>query len=1119
MKKLLYTFMIALAAFAIAGCKETKEETPDVPKVVPEMSVLTTSFSSIPDVGGTLSVAITSNADWSVSIPAEADWLSANPINGEAGENITITLTATANEGYDKRTANVTVSCKNENGEDSAEFTVTQKQKGALILTEDVIEVSYEGGKVSVKLSANSDVTYAIADNAKEWIVVAQPNGAPTKALVESTYEFNVLPNPVKQEREGVITFTNEAGSETVTIKQEALPEPDPEISLDAISVSNVPVAGDVIKVGLTSNMPWVAALEDGVNWLSVSPASGQAGENVEITLTIQENPNNDGRFTNVSFTCTNAENESKTVKLGVSQDGLNIPSDIHISTAAQLIEFATNYNSGTYAPVIDKLTATLDADIAFDAESSAAFPGIGSYANAFKASFDGANHTISGFVGTAPMFPFIASGATVKNIVLDNTCSFTATHPNTETFQFGPVVGYLDGTLNNVKVAADVTLAAVAGVLHRTVVGGIAGIVYAGEMENCEYSGLITAPEGFTVLTPADDETERKVIIGGLAGLVEGSGKIDQSAFKGAIKNSALVEAEDVSNRYLKETPYLIIGGVAGYLSGSGSITSTSATADHAAIQSAHTGETSVGQIVNMTTIAFHSVVGGIVGENKSGTISQCTNAATIFNTIFKTGADISRYMKSGGIVGKNDAEGVVTGCTNNGTVQHRSNPKLQDLGGIAGYNAGTISACTNNAAVNHMTSGVGTKSGRVIALGGVIGENVAGAKVSDIHNTANIEISSVEDGTASDVRLGGVIGLNQAEIDGGASKNITNTGRVYFSPNLTSQILGYEIGGIAGQSEASVKNAKNSGYVYFRWNSDTNVASLVYLGGIVGKMAGNGTISGCVNEGGENNAGEVYLYVKKGTAKHTAIYAGGILGYSTSNVAIEDCNNSGYVHGGNATKVNGTTCFVGGMAAYLAGASSVSGCTNTGKLLNDHFSNTITAVGSTFEGGMVGFAKGTADSRITISNSTNTVTGIGGRRGYNGGIVGYAEYTDITGSTCNGNYIGGSGYFFGGIAGWLVNSSVSSSTYNGEQIGSSQIQGAGGIVAVLDAGSVIDGCQSKLATITHADGIACVDGAIAGKSVAGSTIKNCHYKAGLSFGICSDTNYTDGDGNVADL
>ena len=1123
--------LLASAAFVAVACEKNDEKKPEEKDTtpVPEISVITTAFPSIADAGGTLEVTISSNVEWSVSIPETASWLSASPASGAAGEEITITFTATANDTYDKRSAAVTVGGENKKGSDSAEFTITQKQKGALILTDDVVEVSYEGGKVSVTLSANSDVTYAIAEEAKSWIVVVEPNGAPTRALVESTYDFNVLPNPVKEAREGVITFTNEAGSETVTVKQEALPEPDPELAISPAAISNVAVDGAAVKLSLTSNMPWTVAIADGASWLSVSPAQGAAGENVEVTVTIQANNANDGRSTSLTFTCTNAENESKEVVVSVSQEGLNIPHDIHISTAADLIKFADDYESGFYNTVLDILTVTLDADIAFNETTSASFMGVGSGLNPFKASFDGANHAISGLVATAPLFPFIDSDATVKNLVIDNSCSFNFTHPNIAAVNFGAVAGYLKGTLDNVKVAADINLAAVADVKFLTNLGGLAGIVWEGSIKNCEYSGLISAPAGFTVLVPADDTSNRKLIIGGLAAFVGGTGKVEQSYFKGAIVNAALVEAEDTDNRYLKDTPYLIIGGVVGYLDNDGLVRESYATADHAAVAGAHSS--SAGQIVNKTTIAFNSVVGGIVGENNSGTVSQCNNSALVFNSIFKTGADISRYMKTGGIVGKNNAEGVIDGCNNTEKIQHRSNPKLQDIAGIAGYNAGTVKNCSNSGDVNHMTTGISgaaNKGGRVVSVAGVIGENAKGAVVSNVSNTANIQISAMEDGTKSEVRMGGVIAYNLADIDGGESKSITNTGQVYFSPNFANQFLGYEFGGVVGYSEGSISNVKNSGYVYVYWNSTANVASKMCLGGIVGKIGGtSANVIGCVNEAtSAANSGEVYFRFPNG-ALHYDNYAGGILGYTDANVILSGCSNSGNIHNANYTAL-GKPSYVGGIVGYLAGASGLRECSNSGEVYNNMSNNDDTATGSAFCGGIVGYVKGANGNLISLSMCSNTSDKTHGRRGYVGGIVGYGEYMLLSNCTFDKDIVNGTTTsacrWLGGIAGWAVNSQITGCTFSGSTLQATQLSAnansAGGIAAKLDACEV-DGCYSHVTTINNAS--ADVDGgAIVGRSGDGNTIQNCHYKAtvnNVASKIAAAGTFTDGGGNVADL
>lgn len=771
----------------------------------------------------------------------------------------------------------------------------------------------------------------------------------------------------------------------------------------------------------------------------------------------------------------------------------------ITISNAQELIAFATAYNAEEYKPLSTQLIATVTNDISFDASSSAAFNATGGIAsvssdNYFNGVFNGNNHTISGLEATVPLFAGVGSGGHIKDLTVDDSCSFTFTHPNSSEGMFGSIAGYHKGEINNVKVAADVSLAAVASVTHMTSLGGLVGRATTGTVTNgSEFSGLISTPAGFT--------STGKLIIGGLVGRFSNAGSVTGSTFKGAINNAAQITSSDDSN------PYLIIGGVAGFVDGGASVTSCTATADHADEASAYEGFNGI--IVNKTSVAYHSAVGGIVGELNNGTVSSCTNAATIALSIFRSG-DNCRYMKTGGIVGKSNANGSISGCTNNGSVQHRSNPKYQDLGGIAGYNAGAITNCTNNAVVNQMTSGQSAKAGRYVYLGGVIGENIADNKVSDVHNTANLEISSMEDNANSTECIGGVIGFNKGIVVGGDTKDITNSGQVYHSPNFTNQLAGYYIGGITGLTRAAVKNAKNVGRVYFRWQGNSTGASNVYIGGIAGKVEGaSSTIENCENtvDSGITNSAQVYLYLP-GTAGHNNDYVGGIVGLSEATNPVKNCTNGGEVRtgAGNSTvpvtgimmggiigkmtgsgevnnadnsgrvRINFIACtestdshngnYLGGIVGYIVNASSVTvtGCNNSG---NVDVSNNKGLIHDLIVSGVVG----RMDAPGTISNCKNnggainmaiTAAAVAMNDLYVGGILGKTEQ-DITITGCsnsgaisggNSSSAAGNSFYIGGIAAYMkgackilncsnTGSTASTQSGNNDSIGSTTLTG----------------------------------------------------------------------------
>ncbi|MBR0298497.1 MAG: hypothetical protein IJR01_06010 [Bacteroidales bacterium] len=787
---------------------------------------------------------------------------------------------------------------------------------------------------------------------------------------------------------------------------------------------------------------------------------------------------------------------------------------DLVINSAQELVDFASDYNSNVYS-AYNPVNVTLGSDISFDATTSASFNATGGIKN-FSGLFDGAGHSISGLQATVPLFVATTANGIVRNFSLNSNCSFSFTHANTAQGRFGTIVGAHAGTLESVSSAADITLTAVADVTQQTLVGGLVGRVTTGSIKDGHYGGLITVPDGFTA--------NKLMIIGGVAGAITNTGSVSGSTFDGAISNAAQITSTS------KTDSYTDIGGIVGYNSG-GSITSCSATATHAAVA----GTSGSGTIVHKSSIAYYSAVGGIVGDNISGTVSACTNSASVLVTVVRpndTSTDSqSRYLKTGGIVGKNTA--TVTGCTNSGSVSHYSNPRLQSVGGVAGYNSGTLTQCSNTGAIRMGTTGVDPiYSARLPYMGGIIGENTS-SNVSDVQNGGTIQLTRTEMGSNGfDICLGGVIGWNSGAIDGGGTKNITNSGTVLFNTNINqTSDNGYNLGGIAGYSSASVKNARNSGYVHFQWTNTSRVVQNAHLGGIVGWMAGNGEISGCENSGGTGDAGHVHLDITKAAIAHTKNYMGGILGYSTSNVTLSGCTNSGYVQGGNTTKQNSTSCFAGGIVAYLAdGASSISNCTNSGNVYNQQFTNTATNTVAAYTGGIAGYVKALPIARIPISGCEVTTSTLNEARGYSGGIVGYAELVDIDHCNSSANASSSTAWYVGGIAGWLVDSSVSDCNMTGTTLNSGQMRIGGGLVAVLDAGSSLNNCTSSVnsirAVLTTTDASGFVQGgAIAGSSKTGSYISDCTYPVsgtiehgnsnGTTFDtwqICGDSNFTPG-------
>ena len=174
-----------------AGCEKPEPEQPEEPgqeQPAPEVGKITLESDEelvFSDSGESHEVSFEATLDWTAA--ASEDFVTVKPTSGKAGE-AKVTVTIGANESYDPRTATLTLTC----GEDQKTIQITQKQKGALLLTQSDIYVAAEGGKVTVVAKANTNVTATVPDAAKNWITEVK-----TKGLVDYSFDFEVAANAI----------------------------------------------------------------------------------------------------------------------------------------------------------------------------------------------------------------------------------------------------------------------------------------------------------------------------------------------------------------------------------------------------------------------------------------------------------------------------------------------------------------------------------------------------------------------------------------------------------------------------------------------------------------------------------------------------------------------------------------------------------------------------------------------------------------------------------------------------------------------------------------------------------------------------------------------------------
>ena len=192
---------VLLLAAMVCGCVK---QIPDELEITIPESTLISSF------GGNINITLTANNPTEIS--SDASWLKVSKSSwtptDEAPKTVII-LSAAENESAAVNSATVTFKA----GSLTKTVSVTQTEKGRIVLEGSEMELGSEGGEVKVTLSTNLEDLSVICD--QSWIQLAE-----TKAMTGKTYTFSVKENSGIDSRTAEITFSYRTVSETVTLTQ-----------------------------------------------------------------------------------------------------------------------------------------------------------------------------------------------------------------------------------------------------------------------------------------------------------------------------------------------------------------------------------------------------------------------------------------------------------------------------------------------------------------------------------------------------------------------------------------------------------------------------------------------------------------------------------------------------------------------------------------------------------------------------------------------------------------------------------------------------------------------------------------------------------------------------------
>lgn len=173
--------------------------------------VISKSEYVIGSEGGSVAVEVKSNVDVSVELPSDVEWLSESTTR--AMSTNTYYFDVAENTGYDQRSATIVFTNKADNL--TEEVTITQAQKDAIVLAKSEYEIGADGGALDFEIQTNVDVT---VKTSATWIKQVM-----TRALESKMLFFDIAANDAQEAREGTITLSGGAATQTITVKQKGV--------------------------------------------------------------------------------------------------------------------------------------------------------------------------------------------------------------------------------------------------------------------------------------------------------------------------------------------------------------------------------------------------------------------------------------------------------------------------------------------------------------------------------------------------------------------------------------------------------------------------------------------------------------------------------------------------------------------------------------------------------------------------------------------------------------------------------------------------------------------------------------------------------------------------------
>ena len=474
--------------------------------------------------------------------------------------------------------------------------------------------------------------------------------------------------------------------------------------------------------------------------------------------------------------------------------------SEVVITSAAELVEFATVYNSGFDG------VALLGNDIDMTGVENLPY-----FSLLEGALFDGQGYAIKNWTSNHGLINI--NYGTVKNLTIDQSCNLTFDMSNTDAHTPHAVVvaenlGVVSGCVNNANItveAGDVTknryVGSIVGLLAASNDGKVKNI--NARVENCINNGKIK-------LT-LNSYTGGWFFAGGIVGTYYEYSTLGEGGLFNCVNNGNLeVNVGTMGHK----------NAVGGLIGGAGAL--EKATAFCTIKDCVNNGAVTY----NITTVNNNSYIGGIAGSCAAHVVNT-TNNGDVTVTVPELG---QIWFRTGGVVG--DFVGNLTNVHNSGKVKvslttQAGKKATPQIGGVAAFHKGSTVAITNS--TNSGEVNVATSLASSLYVGGILAQCSSNkVTMTGCENSGNITTVNTADtsGTGSRVWTAGIVADSKADT---TIEGCVNRGAISLSGDLTKES---SVGGLAATNYCTFNNCKSLGNLHIEDTSE--LAEYVLIAGI---------------------------------------------------------------------------------------------------------------------------------------------------------------------------------------------------------------------------------------------------------------------------------------------